>query len=115
MNRLREELKQKLGSSYALSIPPASTEQLARGKKLYQTICSSCHGKLGKPPQLTITSLVIPPADLSRPEIDNFFSEQARLEIIRNGISGTPMKGLDGLLGEKDIVSIFMYTRILIK
>ena len=115
MNQLREELKQKLGSSYDLPVPPATVEQLAIGKTLYRTICSSCHGKFGKPPPHTITSLIIPPADLSRPETDNFFSEQARLEIIRTGISGTPMKGLDGLLDEKDTVAIFMYTRTLIK
>ena len=115
MKQLREELKQKLGADYDLPVLSATAEQLERGKNLYQTICSHCHGDLGKPPPLTLTSLTIPPADLSSPELVRFFSEQARLEIIRNGISGTPMKGLKGLLNEKDTVAVFMYTRTLIK
>lgn len=115
MNRLREELKQKLGTDYDLTIPPATAEQLARGKALYQIICSPCHGNSGKPPAVTLTSLIVPPADLSHPVIADFFSDQARLEIVRNGISGTPMKGLDGLLSEKDTLSVFMHTRTLIK
>ncbi len=115
MNQLREELKRRLGSNYDLPVAPATVEQLARGKTLYQKICSACHGKSGKPPAVTLTTLTVPPADLSRPEIVNIFSEQARLEIIRNGISGSPMKGLQGLLNEKDTVAIFMYTRTLIK
>jgi len=115
MSRLREELKQKLGSNYDLPIPPATVEQLARGKALYQIICSPCHGNSGKPPAVTLTSLIVPPADLSHPDIAHFFSDQARLEIIRNGIGGTPMKGLDGLLSEEDTVVVFMHTRTLIK
>ena len=115
MNRLREELKQKLGTDYDLKIPPATAEQLARGKALYQIICSPCHGNSGKPPAVTLTSLIVPPADLSHPDLVRFFSDQARLEIIRNGISGTPMKGLDGLLSEKDTLAVFMHTRTLIK
>lgn len=115
MNQLREELKRRLGSNYDLPVAPATVEQLARGKTLYQKICSACHGKSGKPPAVTLTTLTVPPADLSRPEIVNIFSEQARLEIIRNGISGSPMKGLQGLLNEKDTIAVFMYTRTLIK
>lgn len=115
INRLREELKQRLGASYDLPIPPATAEQLARGKALYQIICSPCHGDSGKPPATTLASLIVPPADLSNPDYAHFFSDQARLEIIRNGISGTPMKGLDGLLSEKDTLSVFMHTRTLIK
>ena len=115
MSRLREELKQKLGSSYDRPIPPATVEQLTRGKALYQIICSPCHGNSGKPPAVTLTSLIVPPADLSHPDIAHFFSDQARLEIIRNGIGGTPMKGLDGLLSEKDTLAVYMHTRTLIK
>lgn len=115
MNQLREQLQAKLGSDYNLSVAPATAGQLARGKILYQTLCSSCHGGSGKPPDIISTSLTVPPADLSRPEIVNFFSEQARLEIIRNGINGSPMKGLRGMLNEKDTVAVFMYTRTLIK
>lgn len=115
MNRLREGLQRQLGSNYDLPVAPATVEQLARGKTLYRKICSACHGESGKPPAVTLTALTVPPADLSRPEIVNFFSEQARLEIIRNGISGTPMKGLRGLLNEEDTVAVFMYTRTLVK
>jgi hypothetical protein len=115
MSRLREELKQKLGSNYDLPIPPATVEQLARGKALYQIICSPCHGNSGKPSAVTLTSLIVPPADLSHPDITHFFSDQARLEIIRNGIAGTPMKGLDGLLSEKDTLAVYLHTRTLIK
>ena len=115
MNQLREQLQAKLGAGYGLPVAAATAEQLVRGKTLYQTLCSSCHGESGKPPDITLTSLTVPPADLSRPEIVNFFSEQARLEIIRNGISGSPMKGLRGMLNEKDTVAVFMYTRTLIK
>ena len=115
MSQLREELKRQLGSNYDLPVASATVEQLARGKTLYRKICSACHGESGKPPAVTLTALTVPPADLSRLEIVNFFSEQARLEIIRNGISGSPMKGLKGLLNEKDTVAVFMYTRTLIK
>ena len=98
-----------------MPVAPATTEQLERGKILYQKLCSSCHGGSGKPPDNMSTSLTVSPADLSCPESVNFFSEQARLEIIRNGISGSPMKGLRGMLNEKDTVAVFMYTRTLIK
>lgn len=115
MAQVRERLKLKLGPKYDQPVPEATAVQLARGKKLYKTACATCHGDAGKPPAHMLVSLVKPPADLSNPAVANFYSEQARIEIIRNGIRGTPMKGWRGLLSEDDILAVFMYTRTLIK
>jgi len=115
MARVREQLQRQLGPKYDEPVPAATEAQLTRGKALFETLCATCHGPTGKPPAVVAATLVRPPADLSDPEVVNFYSEAARLQIIRDGIPGTPMNGWKGMLAEEDILAVFMYTQTLIR
>ena len=109
----RERLKVELGDTYDKTVPPATKAQLVRGKILYVQICSSCHGTNGKGTGETAKTLEIKPADLTDAEQATFFSEQARLYIIRKGINSTPMIGWENVLSEEDVLAVFGYVRSL--
>lgn len=115
MAKIRQRLQTKLGPEYDQPVAAATPEQITHGKRLYEKACATCHGPDGKPRPYMIQSLVKPPANLASAKIANFYSERARIDIIKNGISGTPMKGWRGMLTDEDILCVFMFTRTLIK
>lgn len=60
----------------------ASTEDLARGKRLYQAQCAQCHGPQGNGGT---------GANLAQPRLNRATSEEALIRIMRDGIAGTDM------------------------
>jgi high-affinity iron transporter len=104
---------EELGQKYELPAPAATKTQLVRGKIVYVRLCSSCHGVDGKGNGVTAKQLEIKPPDLTDVEQAGFFSEQARLHIIRKGVTGTPMIGWENVLSEDDILAVFFYVRSL--
>jgi len=114
MASLRTQLQAQLGEKYNQRVGDASPSQLERGAKLYSQLCASCHGQRGGGNGHAGEALVTPPADLTDAEEAHFFSEQARLQIIRKGIAGSAMMGWQGVLPESDILAVYLYIRSLI-
>jgi len=111
---LRAQLRSQLGDEYDQPVAGANPAQLQRGAKLYSQLCAACHGQRGTGNGHTGEALVTPPADLTDAEESHFFSEQARLQIIRKGIAGSAMVGWQGVLPEGDILAVYLYIRSLI-
>ncbi len=114
MLELRERLNGELGEKYNQSIPEATEAQLKRGAELYPHVCASCHGGRGDGLGKISEGLAGNPTSFTDPEQAAFFSGQARLEIIRKGVPGTPMMGWKSVLNKEDILALYLYIRSLI-
>ncbi len=112
---LRNKIKIQLGEAYDQPIPTATKQQLERGRALFDQICAPCHGHRGDGEGVNNDALIYKPSDLSDQEQAHFFSEQARLYIIMNGIEGTAMMSWKNMLPDADLHSVYLYTRTLIK
>ncbi len=113
MNEVREWLKEELEDKYDQLTPPATEEQLVRGKEIYTKICASCHGKNGKGDGPAAAVLESKPADFSDPVHSKYYSDQGRLHIIKKGVQGTPMVGWEAALNEEKIYTVYAYVRSL--
>jgi mono/diheme cytochrome c family protein len=113
LEKLRQQLQQTLGEKYHEPVPAATTPQLKRGSKLYAELCAGCHGARGDGEVEHPGVLLQQPSNFTDPEQATFFSEQARLHLIRKGIPGTAMMGWEEVLPEDDILSIYLYVRYL--
>lgn len=112
---LREHLKRQLGDKYEAPVPAASPDQLKRGSVLFAKVCAPCHGGRGEGKGHVATALAGTPTNLTSADKTSFFSEQARLYIIRKGVPGTAMMGWEDVLTEQDILAIYLYARSLIQ
>jgi high-affinity iron transporter len=115
MNLVRGHLKETLGDQYDLPVAAATEDQLKRGQELYQQVCAPCHGVRGNGDGHTAEGLLGRPTDLTDPAQATFYSEQARLHIIRKGVQGTPMMSWGNVLTEADILAVYVYVRSMIK
>lgn len=113
LEKLRQQLQQSLGEKYDDPVPAATGPQLKRGSELFAQLCASCHGARGDGKVEHPGVLLQQPSDFTDPAQATFFSEQARLHIIRKGIAGTAMMGWEEALPEADILAIYMYVRYL--
>lgn len=110
---LRQQLQQTLGAKYNEPVSAAATPQLKRGSELFAQLCAGCHGARGDGNVEHPGVLLQPPSNFTDPTQATFFSEQARLQIIRKGIAGTAMLGWGDVLPESDILAIYLYVRYL--
>lgn len=110
---LRRQLQQTLGEKYNTPVPAATMPQLKRGSELFAQLCASCHGAAGDGKVEHPGVLLQQPSNFTDPAQATFFSEQARLQIIRQGIAGTAMMGWGEVLPENDIMAIYFYIRYL--
>lgn len=113
--RFREELRQSLGDRYDAPLPAITPEEIRRGAALYEALCRSCHGPRGRGNGKSAQILKIRPPDLSDPRAAAFFSNQARLKIIAEGIPGTPMIGWDRMLNESDRIAVLHFMNGLVR
>jgi len=111
MNEVLEQLKVELGDKYDQEVPPASEEQLAQGKEIYTKFCVTCHGESGKGDGALAVSLESQPADFTDDAHSKFYSDQGRIQIIKNGVEGTQMVGWEATLGEEKIGAVYAYVR----
>lgn len=111
MEKLRQALKAKLGAQYDQTVPSASAEQLATGKKKYEQFCVTCHGVSGKGDGPAAVALKPPPADFTDPMHASFYSDRGRIEIIKSGSPGTTMTGWSAMLKEDEILAVYQYVR----
>lgn len=113
--KLRAELRQTLGAQYDEPIAAATPAQLKRGAELFAELCAGCHGVRGDGRTEHPGVLLQQPSDFTDKKQATFFSEQARLHLIRTGIPGTAMMGWAEVLPEADLVAIYTYVRYLYK
>ncbi len=111
LESLRQELRQTFGARYDEPVPAATVAQLKRGSALFAELCAGCHGARGDGRTDHPGVLLQQPSNFTDPVQATFFSEQARLHIIRKGIAGTAMIGWEGMLPEEDILAIYQYVR----
>jgi len=86
-----------------------ATASIARGAPLYAQNCTVCHGKLGHGDGPAAASLPMRPADLTEHLLHH--REGELLWWIQQGISGTPMPGFGGLIGEDGLWDLLNYLR----
>lgn len=115
MEKLRQDLRQTLGAKYDEPVPAATPAQLKRGSELFAELCAGCHGVRGDGQIEHPDVLLQQPSNFTDPTQATFFSEQARLHLIRQGIPGTAMMGWAEVLPEADILAIYTYVRYLYK
>jgi len=114
MNAVRDSLKKELGNHYDAVVPELTKEQIALGTKVFKNNCIICHGEQGKGDGVAARGLSDPPADFTDGTHATYYSEKARLQIIRKGIRGTAMVGWDNVLNEKEIVAVYGYIKTFI-
>lgn len=113
--RLRDELRNRLGDRYDAPLPVVTIEGLQRGAKLYDVLCRSCHGPTGTGTGRAARALPVQPPDLTDPRTASFFSEQAKLAIIAEGIQGTPMIGWNDMLDQNEQVDVLQFMGTLVR
>jgi high-affinity iron transporter len=113
LTEIRENLQKELGDAYQIPVQPASESQLQRGEQLYDQLCASCHGLSGQGLIHGGNDNIWKPADFTDGRQAGFFSDRARLQIIANGIKGTPMLGWGKILSEEDVLAVFQFIKSL--
>lgn len=114
MKQVRERIKEVLGNQYDEPVPQGTEQQLKRGGELYTQLCVSCHGGRGDGHGYLAKGLITRPSNFTDLKQATFYSEQARLYIIRKGVPGTPMMGWENILNENDILAVYLYVRSLV-
>jgi mono/diheme cytochrome c family protein len=113
MASVRTMLREALGATYDEPVPAASEEDLAEGSRLYQRRCATCHGDEGRGDGRAAAQLQNRPSNLTDTSHALYYSDQGRLWIVRNGVSGTVMPGWLTILGEEGTSQVFAYIRSL--
>ena len=113
--RLRDWLRGSLGDRYDAPLPAVNLEEIQRGSKLYDALCRACHGSTGKGNGRSARILAIQPPDLADPSTASFFSDQAKLKIVAEGIAEAPMIGWSRMLEEKEQIAVLRFMDTLVR
>ncbi len=113
--RFRDRLRGSLGDRYDAPLPAGTVEEIQRGSKLYDTLCRACHGSTGKGNGRSARMLTIQPPDLTEPITASFFSDQAKLKIIAEGMAETPMIGWSRMLEENEQIAVLHFMNSLVR
>ncbi len=109
MERVRGALQVTLGERYQGPVPGLDAADAVAGATLYQRSCETCHGVKGEGDGTLAAGLPMQPANLADPSHARYYSDAGRMEIIRNGIEGTPMVGFSSQLGEKQLLDLYAF------
>ena len=109
----REALRTTLGPAYDAPVPGLDAADPTHGKSVYDQACASCHGATGKGDGPAGQGLQPPPADFTDAFHARFYSDAARVHIVRKGIAGTAMAGFEGTLSEQDVLDVYAYVKSL--
>jgi mono/diheme cytochrome c family protein len=109
MERVRGELQATLGDAYDAPVPGLDSADAAAGSRLYRRSCETCHGASGKGDGILASGLAMPPADHTDAHHARYYSDAGRMELIRNGIAGTPMVGFSSQLTEQELLDLYAF------
>jgi len=105
----------QLAAAKALKNPvPASPENIAKGKTLYETkgTCMNCHGAGGKGDGIAGTILNPTPRNFTNCEFEKHKTDGEMFWVIKNGIAGTGMVALvPAQINEEEAWTIIHYER----
>lgn len=80
------------------------------GRKIYNFRCYFCHGYSGDAKTLATTYLAVKPRDFTR-DNEKSISRAQMIAAVRDGKSGTAMKGFKGIISENDIELVVDFVR----
>jgi mono/diheme cytochrome c family protein len=103
--------------AYAFGPAGASAQNVAEGKNLYTTYCTSCHGDQGKGDGVAARSLPVKPADHTNNAVMSQLSDKYLIDIITKGGSAVNKSGFmpawGSSLNPKQVADIVAYVRSL--
>lgn len=106
---LLEQLRQELGEAYDAPVPGLEAADAQRGAVLYAQHCLDCHGPKGRGRGPKAAELQPRPSDLTHPGKARFFSDAARVAIIRQGFTGSAMQGFDAALDGPAVLDVYAH------
>ena len=95
----------------ATPLPAATIDELASGRKVYETNCQGCHKETGKGGPVEIEGKKINPDDLTSDKIKGF-SDEKILGYIMNGIEDEGMPAFKGKLSEGEMRDVVKFIRV---
>lgn len=103
--------------AYAMGPAGVSAQNVAEGKNLYNTYCTSCHGDQGKGDGVAARSLPVKPADHTNNAVMSQLSDKYLTDIIAKGGSAVNKSGFmpawGSSLNPKQVADIVAYVRSL--
>ena len=103
--------------AYGLGPAGASAQNVAEGKNLYTTYCTSCHGDEGKGDGVAARSLPVKPVDHTNKTVMSQLSDKYLTDIITKGGSAVNKSGFmpawGSSLNPKQVADIVAYVRSL--
>ena len=102
------------GLTLGLTAPSgwAETGDPAKGKEIYERLCSVCHGAQGKGDGPAGQMMKPPAADLTGSKVKDK-TDTELFQTIQNGIPPTPMSAFKGQLSDQQIHDVVAYIRSL--
>ncbi|HEX2228969.1 MAG TPA: cytochrome c [Candidatus Binatia bacterium] len=103
--------------AYGFGPAGALAQNVAEGKNLYTTYCTSCHGDQGKGDGVAARSLPVKPADHTNSAVMSQLSDKYLTDIITKGGSAVNKSGFmpawGSSLNPKQVADIVAYVRSL--
>jgi high-affinity iron transporter len=109
MTRVREALKETLGEVYDQPVAGLGEADPSAGASTYRRNCEPCHGSSGQGDGILASGLAMAPADHTDAHHARYYSDAGRIEIIRNGIEGTPMPAFASQFSDAELLDLYAY------
>ncbi len=89
--------------------------QLRRGYEAWAVLCVSCHGQTGQGDGAVAPLLTVDPGDLTDRNSLVFTTDHERMQVIAEGLPGSPMIGWKDVLSDEEIAAVNAYLRHLLE
>ena len=106
-------LNSALGDKYNTPVASATPSQITAVSAIFTQTCAVFHGASGKRDVGSSKYFPIAPSHFTNKKESHFYSDQGRMEIIKNGIPGTQMPGWGTALNEEQVFAVYSYVRSL--
>jgi mono/diheme cytochrome c family protein len=83
--------------------------QVRRGFEAWAVLCAPCHGQTGKGDGEVAPFLEVDPGDLTDTADLLFTTDHERMELIAEGLEGSPMIGWKDVLTDEEIAAVNAY------
>ena len=97
--------------TYLQQLPTFSWTEVNRGREVYDSLCSACHGLYGRGDSLGARALPSPPRDLSASAYQEQVSDEALFRIIADGKGAMP--GTADILTAHEVRAVIAFVRVL--
>ncbi|HEV8717759.1 MAG TPA: c-type cytochrome [Candidatus Binatia bacterium] len=97
--------------TYLQRLPTLSWTAVNRGKEVYDSLCTSCHGLYGRGDGLGARALAVPPRDLTARVYQEQIGDEELLRIIADGKGAMP--GAADVLTAHEVRAVITFLRVL--